>query len=283
MRNKYLSFIFVNIFIFFLFVFRSFSLASVLINEFYTPTSSDWVELYNNSDSSVDISGWILDDEGTSTNMLEIPKETTISAKTTVAFNVGNRLNKSGDTVYLKNGEIIIDNYSYEDDPGDDISFGRKPDGNSWHRLQPPTEGESNNDSNIVDPSPSPSPSPNPSPSPSPSPKASPSPSSETSSSSPASSSQSSLDLTAKNQVNEEVVLSKDLDVKEASFTGEVFGASESSQASMSAEEEQKKPFKFSLPLIISLAGILFLGTAAIPVLGPKIKELINKQNILIS
>lgn len=126
------------------FFFTSSCLAHVVINEFYTPTSSDWVELYNSSNNPVDISGWILDDEGTSTNMLEIDPETTISAKGIIAFSVSNRLNKSGDTVYLKEGNTIIDSYSYNQDPGEGISFGRKPDGNNWHRLQPPTKGTSN-------------------------------------------------------------------------------------------------------------------------------------------
>ncbi len=43
-------------------------------------TAEDWIELYNTSNSSVDIGGYFLSDDNTNPNKWEIPSGTTISA-----------------------------------------------------------------------------------------------------------------------------------------------------------------------------------------------------------
>lgn len=131
--------------------------AQVVINEFLpNPTTGpDWVELYNVTDQGVYLNGWILDDEGTTTNMVDI-KEATISAKGFLVFDVGSRLNKGGDTIYLKNNQgVTVDERSYTSDPGDNISLGRMPDGDEWGICQTLTKGSPNS---CVLPTPSPLP-----------------------------------------------------------------------------------------------------------------------------
>jgi len=158
--------------------------AQVVINEFMVNPSqgSDWVELYNSNDQPIYLDSWILDDEGTKSDMVVI-KEATISAQAFLVFEVGNRLNKTGDIVYLINDKgQIVDEYEYTDNPGDDVSFGRMPDGEEWGICNQPTPKLEND---CIFPSPSPSPSSSttssqsPDPSLSPSSLASPSPSSE--------------------------------------------------------------------------------------------------------
>ena len=176
---------------FFLFLhFPVFADTTVVINEFLpTPSSgNDWIELYNHSQNDIDISGWILDDEGTLSEMFEIPDNTIIARQSFNLFYVSNRLNKNGDTIYLKNGTSEIDKYQYTSSDTD-VSFGRYPDGSeNWNTCSPTPESTNSNCEVIVDPSPTPttqnttsqssSSTSNKSKSPSPTPKNSPSPAS---------------------------------------------------------------------------------------------------------
>ena len=117
-----------------------------MINEILpTPNQgSDWVELYNSTNQDINLDGWVLDDEGTQTNMFEI-KQATISAQGFLVFEVGSRLNKTSDTIYLKNNlGLTVDEYRYNEDLGSDISFGRMPDGGDWGVCQSLTKGEQN-------------------------------------------------------------------------------------------------------------------------------------------
>lgn len=159
--------------LFLLFLFLTFpqkaSATSVVINEIYNPTNSDWVELYNPTDSPINIGGWEIWDIKTSGGEQKsktINNEITINAKGFYAIDVSNKLNKDGDTVFLKNGNDVVDSHSYSINPGEGTCFGRKSDGGSWHKLNPCTKGRSNNNSSIITPSPSPSPTSSPSPSP---------------------------------------------------------------------------------------------------------------------
>lgn len=133
-------------------------LAQVVINEFLPNPKEgpDWVELYNTTNQDISLVNWVLDDEGTKTNMAEI-EEVTMSAYGFWLFEVGSRLNKTSDTIYLiDNQGMVIDEYCYSSNPGDDISFGRMPDGGEWgvcNELTP----ESKNKCILLSPSPSPS------------------------------------------------------------------------------------------------------------------------------
>ena len=130
--------------------------AQIVINEMLaTPSSgNDWIELFNSSEEDINISGWILDDEGTSTNMLQVPQDTILPKKSYKLFYVSNRLNKSGDTVYLKNGDIEVDRFEYSTTETD-VSYGRYPDGESnWGECTPTAESTNSNCEFPPEPSP---------------------------------------------------------------------------------------------------------------------------------
>lgn len=153
----------------FLFFSKTQAIAQVVINEFLPNPSSgnDWVEFYSVTDT--DISGWVLDDEGTSTDMATIPQGTSIGPSTSQFYTVevSNRLNQSSDTVYIYNANKVslIDSYAYSSNPGTDISFGRYVDGQSWGTCTP-TKNISNSNCTLPTPSPTPAPTPTPTTSP---------------------------------------------------------------------------------------------------------------------
>lgn len=125
-------------------------------------SGSDWIEIYNPTANSLNLSGWTLSD---STSTIKTLTDS-IPASGFSSVDVSNRLNNSGDRIYLKNpaGETI-DSYSYSGDPGVDRSFGRSPDGGSWAILSSSSKDGSNGNS-IVQPSTQPTSTPDPTPSP---------------------------------------------------------------------------------------------------------------------
>lgn len=137
---------------------------SVLINEFlpdpYVLYSEEWIELYNPSSETVDISGYVLDDlTSGGTNPYTIPGGTTIPAHGFILFyqtTTNIALNNDGDTVnYLKpDGATVLDSYVYSTSTND-ISYGRETDGSStWTTFDSPTPGASNgevtNDGDLI-------------------------------------------------------------------------------------------------------------------------------------
>jgi hypothetical protein len=141
--------------------------AQVVINEFSSSTSSDWVELYAYED--IDISGWILDDDGTETNMAVIPESVVIGPSSNAYYvvEVSNRLNVSGDIIKLlkEDSNTLIDEVSYGNKGGVCVpselgSIARIPDANPHlYRLLNHTKGQSNGDL-VTDPCPTPTPEP---------------------------------------------------------------------------------------------------------------------------
>lgn len=139
---------------------------SVVLNEIMPHPSpgSDWIEIYNPTSSDIDISNWILVDSISTMKTLS----DSIAANGFITFDVRNRLNNPGDSIYLKDANgTTIDNYSYNTDPGINISFGRSPDGGGWSILATSSKGNNNGES-APTPTPAPTPSPTPNPSPSP-------------------------------------------------------------------------------------------------------------------
>src|SRR5688500_10319998 len=121
----------VPLFLFFLFPSKSFA-SEVVINEFLVdPDNAQWVELYNKSDITVDLSGWFIDDDGGS-QKYTIPDGETLNAKEfkTYENSLFNFNRASADTVRLLNKNLdVIDSYSYTEGLGENKSFGRKVDG----------------------------------------------------------------------------------------------------------------------------------------------------------
>ncbi len=106
--------------------------AEVKLNEFLIePSSEQWVEIYNTGYDSVDVSGWIIDDSG-GTQKYVISSGTVLDGQSCLSFQSGNfNLNvSSADTLrLLDNNESTVDSYDYQQSPGENVTYGRKPDG----------------------------------------------------------------------------------------------------------------------------------------------------------
>lgn len=161
--------------------------ADIVINEFLpNPSGSssedtEWIELYNTTSASVDLSNWQLDDVvNGGASPYTIPAGTTIAANGFLAFekattNIG--LNNTDDSVRLidSNG-TELDSYSYSSTL-EDFSYGRTTDGsNTWVNFSTYTKGSSNSGGVQVTPTPSPTPTLTPTPTPTPTPTSTPTP-----------------------------------------------------------------------------------------------------------
>ena len=119
MKKNYISFLM-------LFCFSMTSIAQVVINEYsasnlesFTDSfgkTEDWIELYNNSNTTIDISGWHLSDKETKPEKWEIPVGTMIPANGYLVFFCSGRDLVTSDGEYhtnfklaqTKNNEIVL-------------------------------------------------------------------------------------------------------------------------------------------------------------------------------
>jgi regulation of enolase protein 1 (concanavalin A-like superfamily) len=133
-------------------------LQDILINEILAHTegtNGDFIELYNHSNFTNDISGCIITDNP-DINKFIVPEGTKIMPNGYIVFSqsqLGFGLKASGDTVYFKapDGERIIDAVRFGAQPNG-ISYGRFPNGaNDFYLLKVPTPGAPNSDIFIHD------------------------------------------------------------------------------------------------------------------------------------
>jgi hypothetical protein len=131
--------------------FRPSPLRSVVINEFLAHTDPpfyDYIELYNHSLQTVDVSGCILTDDPT-TNRFVIPPGTLIPPRGFAVYyetNMGFSLKTSGQTIYFRNPDAsrVLDAVSFEGQEHD-RSMGRWPEGTGdFYSLVTPTPGTNN-------------------------------------------------------------------------------------------------------------------------------------------
>ncbi len=155
--------------------------SSVVINEFSVePVNAQWVELYNTGSAAVDISGWVLDDEGSESTKYSIGSNTFLPPSACVVFVSGNfNFNKSSsDKARLLNGQTEEDAYSYAKSPGEGITFVRMPDGNQVWATASASPGSLNSTGDPCLPPPTPTQTPSPTATPKPAATATVSPSS---------------------------------------------------------------------------------------------------------
>ena len=142
----------------------------IVINEFMASNDAtvadqddefdDWIELYNNSDSDIDVSGYFLSDDPEDQMKYELPEGTMLAANGYLTIwadsdedqdglHTNFKLSAAAESVVLSNvsGEII-DEVSYADQETD-ISYGRFPNGTGDFRTMNPTFG-SENDGGMV-------------------------------------------------------------------------------------------------------------------------------------
>ncbi len=140
----------------------------LFINEFLASNSTinkdpdfnefgDWVEIYNAGNNTIELSGYYITDNLNDTTKWVIPDDAYIAPKSFLLFwadgkdtalvdlHTNFKLSKSGEEIGLFNAnKVLLDSVVYNSQKTD-ISFGRKPDGNSnWHFFDEPTPNSSN-------------------------------------------------------------------------------------------------------------------------------------------
>ncbi len=127
------------------------AISSIVINEFLAhtdPPDDDFIELYNNSSQSVDISGAYLSDDR-DTNKFRIPNGTVLPARGFIHFTasqLGFALSSNGERIFLVNSNAtrVIDAIDFGP-TANGISTGRSPDGSKLlSELSSPTPGGPN-------------------------------------------------------------------------------------------------------------------------------------------
>ena len=126
----------------------------IYINEI-SASGEDWIELYNALETTKDISGYVISDDG---NQYTLPSGITIPAKgflillcndLGVGINTNFKLSSIGETISLENaGGTLIDKIEYPNlDNGQ--SYGRFPDGSPFWKISGvTTKGTTNGDEN---------------------------------------------------------------------------------------------------------------------------------------
>lgn len=149
-------------------VFPPIAKAQVVINEFLPNSSQEWVEFYNSSGSTVDLSNYFFDDDNNfssdSGNSPKIPLSGLLPTQPTCYWNLSTYLNNNGDTPTLFDlSGNIIDSYSYTTTTLDK-SYSRVPDGGAWQQNVEPTKSSVSCSSLAPTPTPTETPTPTASP-----------------------------------------------------------------------------------------------------------------------
>jgi hypothetical protein len=125
--------------------------AGVRLNEFLPAPAggaSEFIELFNTGAQLADLSGWQLDDASGGSAPYSIPAGATLAPGAFLALpqsTTGISLNNDGDSVRLLAPDgTVVDEWVYDRDPGDNVSWVRLPDGGAWHGRGWPTPGASN-------------------------------------------------------------------------------------------------------------------------------------------
>ncbi len=107
---------------------------NIIINEFLSDPSSgdkEWLELYNKTTSSIDLSGWTFSDNAATTTLSGVIGTTTENKYLVIEFN-SRRLNNAGDIIAIRDasGQLI-----------DQIAYGNYNDGNIADNAPLPGKG----------------------------------------------------------------------------------------------------------------------------------------------
>lgn len=139
---------------------------SIVINEIFSRGADpelDWIEVYNNSDVAVNISGYKVYDSGGQSGSkpkMEFPAGTILPARgfyaivvddEATAFPAGSDfgLSSGGEEVWLESSSgFVIDDVTFPAMTDATYSYGRKPDGSTtWFIFTQRTKGATNNNS----------------------------------------------------------------------------------------------------------------------------------------
>lgn len=138
----------------------------IVINEFMASNENchsdqdgefeDWIELYNNSDQPVSLSGYFLSDDAGELDQWAFP-DTTMAAgsylivwadndESQVGLHAGFKLSSSGESVFLSNSQLSIVDFVNYDLQSTDTTTGRFPNGVGDFTLMMPTYSAENQD-----------------------------------------------------------------------------------------------------------------------------------------
>ena len=242
------------------------SYAQIVLNEFGSGSTSDWVEVYNTGTASADLAVYRLRDSGSSNKKDLIGS---IDAGQFTSFSFSNYLNGDGDSVRLykieNGGETLIEEIKYGDAGGvcevsGSQSIGKSPDGGSnIVRFASNTRDASNNSASTSPcSSPSPTPKSSPSPTPTPTPIASKSPTlTPTIRPNPLSTSKISPSPSSKSKITSPSPTTEDV----LGNSSESAQASASATASPSAEPANSGSTKAKvLGVLLIIGGVVFSG-----------------------
>lgn len=262
--------------------------ASVVINEVlpHPFSDNDWVELYKTVNEEVNIGGWQLED---STGVFEtFPEDKKVASSSSFLLVYKyKRLNNGGDLIRLKDKDgTVLDEKTYNQDPGVDISLGRYPDGaNSWGVLTVSSPNDSNSNfapiptsipTNLHSPTPTHKPTSTPKPSSVPKPSSTPKPQSKVT---------ADTTVVPTNTILTSKSLDKSLDKSEQVTSSgnqneEVLGEFASGGTVISGENEVKKvnnKANNSILTILLAGGLISFLTAAV-ISFRRIKEQSQRQ-----
>ncbi len=121
----------------------------------------DWIELYNNTNSAIDLSTYYLTDDGTNFTQWQFPSGTTLPASgyvtvwadkddLQVGLHANFKLSSLGESLYLLNNNTIVDQVTFGAQT-DDISYGRYVNGTGSFIFMSPTFSSQNSNSLVVD------------------------------------------------------------------------------------------------------------------------------------
>lgn len=231
--------------------------AQVSINEFVIDSDTEWVEFYNSSDSAEYLKSYYIDDDDNFTSDSGSSGKKSLSNLniTNISFpylDLSSAIfnNSPPDNVVLFDGlGNVIDSFSYNVNPGKDVSMGRFPDKvGDFSTLASLTKG-SNNSQKAATPTPSQSPTNSPTANPSKTPSPVP-----TSTLKPTSSPTPKTLTTPKSTPEEtglpDIFNLSEVKVAEPTPTGLVLGTT----------SKNKKPF---VAIIFIFSGVIFLGYGA--------------------
>ena len=152
----------------FILLFITFNLTAqdLVINEFLASNAAiiadqdgefeDWIELYNNSNATINLAGYALSDDAENLAQWAFPAGTTIPARgyliiwadddeDQAGLHANFKLSSGGETIYLTNTTgAFVDTIEYKDQTTD-ISFGRIPNGTGDFLVMSPTFNAENN------------------------------------------------------------------------------------------------------------------------------------------
>ena len=129
-------------------VFKPVFAADILINEFVpNPVAGDseWVEFYNTTNSTVDLSDYFFDDDtnidSDSGSSVKVALSGILPASQTCFWELSSYLNNNGDspTLFKIGSSTFLDTYTYSSSSAG-LSYVRIPDGGSWNFNQTPSK-----------------------------------------------------------------------------------------------------------------------------------------------